>query len=116
MHCNSRLRGRLMRRRRLLKQSIALAGLAALTRFPAAASATDDGQVFVCTNPDCDPYVYEPAQGDGANIVDPGRPIAPGTPFAQLPETWRCPLCGAPKATFLAYDLNSANTLRKGGR
>lgn len=23
-----------------------------------------------------------------------------GTPFAELPETWTCPLCGAPKALF----------------
>lgn len=34
-------------------------------------------------------YVYEPANGDGR------AKIAPGTPFEELPPTWRCPVCGA---------------------
>lgn len=34
-------------------------------------------------------YVYEPAKGDSkANI-------APATPFEELPNNWRCPVCGA---------------------
>jgi len=39
-------------------------------------------------------YVYEPREGD------PGAGIAPGTPFADLPDTWVCPVCGAPKTEF----------------
>lgn len=40
-------------------------------------------------------YVYDPADGDEM------EQIAPGTPFAQLPEHWRCPQCDNPKQSFL---------------
>jgi len=36
-------------------------------------------------------YVYDPEKGD------PKRAIPPGTPFEDLPDTWRCPECGASK-------------------
>jgi len=39
-------------------------------------------------------YVYDPEKGD------PDSGIAPGTPFADLPETWTCPQCGASKNDF----------------
>jgi len=39
-------------------------------------------------------YIYDPAKGD------PDNGIAPGTAFASLPETWVCPVCGAPKDQF----------------
>jgi len=39
-------------------------------------------------------YIYDPEKGD----TDSG--IAPGTPFADLPETWTCPQCGASKNDF----------------
>jgi rubredoxin len=39
-------------------------------------------------------YVYNPAEGDPDN----GYPA--GTSFADLPEDWECPLCGAPKEDF----------------
>jgi rubredoxin len=39
-------------------------------------------------------YVYDPAAGD------PERGIKPGTPFAELPDDWVCPLCGAAKDMF----------------
>lgn len=32
-------------------------------------------------------YVYDPEKGD------PTQGIAPGTPFEDLPDTWRCPRC-----------------------
>ena len=41
----------------------------------------------------CD-YVYVPEYGD------PKRGIAPGTPFEELPDDWKCPECGAPKSMF----------------
>ena len=41
-------------------------------------------------------YVYDPAQGD------PDGGVAPGTPFENLPDTWVCPVCGAPKDQFEA--------------
>jgi rubredoxin len=33
-------------------------------------------------------YVYEPVKGDGDRIK-------PGIPFEELPNEWRCPVCGA---------------------
>lgn len=39
-------------------------------------------------------YVYDPANGD------PENGVAPGTPFAELPEGWVCPVCGAGKEMF----------------
>lgn len=48
-------------------------------------------QKYVC---DCCGYVYDPANGD------PDNGIPAGTAFANLPETWVCPLCGAAKDQF----------------
>lgn len=42
-------------------------------------------------------YVYDPVRGD------PDGGIPPGTPFARIPDGWRCPVCGATKADF--YEL-----------
>ncbi len=39
-------------------------------------------------------YIYDPAEGD------PASGIAPGTAFAALPDSWVCPVCGAPKSEF----------------
>lgn len=43
-------------------------------------------------------YIYDPAEGDPDNGVDPG------TAFADLPEDWVCPLCGATKDDFSPID------------
>jgi len=39
-------------------------------------------------------YVYDPAEGD------PDNGINPGTPFEDLPDDWTCPVCGATKDQF----------------
>jgi len=39
-------------------------------------------------------YIYDPAKGDDS------QDIKPGTPFEDLPDTWICPECGAPKTEF----------------
>lgn len=39
-------------------------------------------------------YIYDPAEGD------PASGIAPGTAFEALPDSWVCPVCGAPKTEF----------------
>lgn len=39
-------------------------------------------------------YVYEPEKGDDKHD------IAPGTAFAEISSTWRCPVCGAKKSAF----------------
>jgi rubredoxin/mannose-6-phosphate isomerase-like protein (cupin superfamily) len=65
-----------------------------------AASASGDKamQKYICS--DCD-YEYDPALGD------PSQSIAPGTSFDDLPDTWLCPECGAPKSEF--YPVIEAN-------
>lgn len=39
-------------------------------------------------------YVYEPAKGDSK------LEVSSGTPFAELPTSWRCPVCGAKASQF----------------
>ena len=39
-------------------------------------------------------YIYDPAKGD------PDSGIEPGTSFADLPDSWVCPECGAAKDEF----------------
>jgi len=39
-------------------------------------------------------YIYDTEKGD------PDSGIAPGTSFADLPQTWTCPQCGAVKDDF----------------
>jgi rubredoxin len=39
-------------------------------------------------------YIYDPADGDPDNGVEPG------TSFEKLPDDWVCPDCGAPKSEF----------------
>ncbi len=39
-------------------------------------------------------YVYEPEKGDDSHN------IPPNTAFAELPITWRCPVCTAKKKAF----------------
>lgn len=39
-------------------------------------------------------YMYDPETGDST------QNIAPGTPFEDLPSSWVCPMCGAPKEEF----------------
>lgn len=43
-------------------------------------------------------YIYDPSEGD------PDAGIPPGTAFADLPEDWVCPVCGAPKDEFTPED------------
>jgi rubredoxin len=43
-------------------------------------------------------YIYDPTLGDPENGINPG------TPFAELPDNWVCPLCGAGKDEFSQID------------
>jgi len=45
----------------------------------------------------CD-YIYDPELGE------PDDGIEPGTPFADLPDDWVCPECGAAKDQFVELD------------
>jgi flavin reductase (DIM6/NTAB) family NADH-FMN oxidoreductase RutF/rubredoxin len=50
-----------------------------------------DGKSYVCVI--CG-YTYDPEEGD------PSIGIPPGTPFADLPDDYRCPVCNAAKEYF----------------
>jgi rubredoxin len=39
-------------------------------------------------------YVYDPAKGD------PDNGVAAGTKWADVPDDWECPVCGAAKGDF----------------
>ena len=39
-------------------------------------------------------YIYDPAKGDDT------QKILQNTPFENLPDTWKCPVCGAGKDKF----------------
>lgn len=39
-------------------------------------------------------YVYDPKTGD------PDNGVAAGTAFADIPDDWTCPVCGASKDDF----------------
>lgn len=52
-----------------------------------------DGQSYVCLI--CG-FTYNPEEGD------PSMSIAPGTPFEDLPEDYKCPICNASKEYFKA--------------
>lgn len=43
-------------------------------------------------------YIYDPAEGDYENKIEPG------TAFADLPDDWVCPKCGAEKEYFYPVD------------
>ena len=43
-------------------------------------------------------YVYDPAEGDYENGIEPG------TAFEDLPDDWVCPKCGAEKEYFDKID------------
>ncbi len=43
-------------------------------------------------------YVYDPAEGD------PDNNINPGTSFEDLPDDWECPDCGVGKDNFSVVD------------
>ncbi|MCX5862866.1 MAG: rubredoxin [Desulfomonile sp.] len=49
--------------------------------------------IYQCQTANCG-YMYNPAKGDKK-----GK-IAKGTSFEDLPEDWKCPICGAGKRFF----------------
>jgi len=48
-------------------------------------------QKYVC---DACGWIYDPAKGD------PDNGVSPGTAFADVPDDWVCPECGAGKSEF----------------
>ena len=96
-------------RRQLVRS--ALAGLALMFHGQASGGSTTDATTndgprtgnWVCTDADCEPYIYHPIRADPENMADPAYPFPPGTGFETLPKTWRCPFCGNPKSPFARY-------------
>jgi rubredoxin len=58
-------------------------------------SETTTVQKWICES--CG-FIYDPADGD------PDGGIPPGTAFEDIPDTWFCPVCGARKRDFVAYE------------
>ena len=54
-------------------------------------------QLWICTDIDCSPHIYDPREGD------PDGGIPPGTTMEAIPDDWICPECGAPKSAFIPY-------------
>ena len=46
-------------------------------------------------------YIYDPAEGDPDNGIDPG------TKFEDLPDDWVCPVCGATKDQFERVQIST---------
>jgi rubredoxin len=43
-------------------------------------------------------FIYDQEEGD------PDGGIPPGTAFADIPDSWFCPVCGARKKDFVLYE------------
>jgi rubredoxin len=56
---------------------------------------TETAKMYQCQTPNCG-YIYNPEKGDRK-----GK-ISKGTSFDDLPEDWKCPICGATKKMFRA--------------
>ncbi len=54
---------------------------------------SDPQKIYRCATANCG-YMYDPDRGDRK-----GK-IPKGTLFADLPDGWRCPVCGAGKKAF----------------
>ena len=50
-------------------------------------------EMYQCQTVNCG-YIYDPDRGDRK-----GK-ISKGTQFADLPDDWKCPICGAGKKMF----------------
>ncbi|MBM3405174.1 MAG: rubredoxin [Bacteroidetes bacterium] len=43
-------------------------------------------------------HIYDPEVGD------PATNIPPGTPFEEIPDDWKCPICQVSKADYYPID------------
>ena len=50
-------------------------------------------EMWQCQTANCD-YIYDPDRGDRKGH------IPKGTKFEDLPDDWKCPVCGAGKSHF----------------
>lgn len=50
-------------------------------------------QIYQCQTVNCG-YIYNPDKGDRKGKIEKG------TAFEDLPDTWRCPICGGTKKCF----------------
>jgi rubredoxin len=60
-------------------------------------------EIWQCQTSNCG-YMYNPEKGDRK-----GK-IPKGTPFDELPEDWKCPVCGASKKMFRPMAIPSVST------
>jgi rubredoxin len=69
--------------------------MASQPRTPGREAEDVRADVWVCES--CG-FAYDPAEGD------PDGGIPPGTAFADIPDDWFCPVCGARKSDFIRYE------------
>ena len=79
---------------------MSLSFFAQMNYFP---SAIQDQYQYECGG--CS-YVYIESLGD------PDGGIAPGTVFEDIPDSWRCPVCGMTKSQFKKVVRNSSNQIK----
>ena len=63
--------------------------------LPGVSTETETKQLWICSS--CG-LIYCLADGD------PDGGIPPGTDFADVPDSWFCPVCGARKSDFEPYE------------
>ncbi|MGQ9750654.1 rubredoxin [Desulfosoma sp.] len=56
-------------------------------------------ECYRCGGPTCG-FVYDPERGDKK-----GK-IPKGTPFSEVPDDWKCPVCGASKNSFCCMEAS----------
>jgi len=87
--------------RLVVAAAASILGLAARGRTVRATETTP--QRWICTYNECEHWVWDPLHGDPPDVA--GRdPVPPGVRFEDLPEDWRCPVCGSPKVWFEPTD------------
>ncbi|USN59428.1 MAG: rubredoxin [Candidatus Peribacteria bacterium] len=69
--------------------------------FPKKVSVASTTTKYICIP--CG-YIYD------ENVGDPDGGIEPGTKFEDIPDDWRCPVCGVSKADFEPYE-ETENTI-----
>ena len=60
----------------------------------------DPKDMFRCPTVNCG-YCYDPDRGDKR------KKIPKGTQFCDLPEEWKCPVCGASRERFECVDTKT---------
>jgi isopentenyl diphosphate isomerase/L-lactate dehydrogenase-like FMN-dependent dehydrogenase/rubredoxin len=73
--------------------------------FRAISTAGEIMTVYICNV--CDLYILDDEEGD------PNTGIKPNTPLDSIPDSWRCPVCGATKEALVEVGEKDIKTVKK---